>query len=395
MLPLSGMKVVDLSSVVFGPLAGQILADYGADVIKVEAPEGDMTRTIGPAAEPGMSAIFLGVNRNKRSIVLDLKRPEARAALHQLLATADVLMHNIRPQKLAALGLQPETLLAANPRLVYAALNGFAEAGPYAGKPAYDDIIQGLAGCAALMELQGGVPNYFPTIAADKICAQVAVHAILAALLGRARTGRGGAVEIPMFETMTAFNLVEHFYGRHFDPPLAPAGYARLLSPWRRPFKTQDSYVCLLPYTTKNWQDFFSEGGRPDLAGDPRFASVGGRTQHIAELYQAAAGIIATGTTEAWLAFCRKVDIPASRVNRLDELDADPHLVATGFFVDVEDDRSGRMRFPGSSVRFDGERAAVRMPPRLGEHTREVLAAAGVSDGEVDALIASGAAQAV
>jgi crotonobetainyl-CoA:carnitine CoA-transferase CaiB-like acyl-CoA transferase len=393
MLPLSGITVVDLSSVVFGPLAGQILADYGADVIKVEAPDGDMTRVIGPAAEPGMASVFLGANRNKRGIVLDLKRPEGRAALMRLLATADVFMHNIRPQKLAAIGLSPDDLMKANPGLVYAGLHGFAEAGPYAGRPAFDDIIQGLAGFAGLMQLQSGTPNYFPTIAADKICAQVAAHAILAALLGRVRTGKGCFVEIPMFETIAAFNLVEHCYGMHFDPPLAPPGYGRLLNQWRRPLQTLDGHVCVLPYSDENWRRFFAEAGQPEIAADPRFASMRERSANIAPLYEAAARVVATKTTAQWLEICDRLDIPAGPINSLDQLFEDPHLAATGFFVEVDDPRSGRLRFPGASVHFDGADVPLRVPPRLGEHTREVLAGAGLDAAEIDALIASGAAR--
>ena len=210
MLPLNGIRVLDLSTVVFGPYASQMLADYGADVIKIEAPEGDSTRKTGPTTESGMSAIFLGVNRGKRSVVLDLKTAPAREALLKLVDTADVLMHSIRPQKLAAIGLDPETVRTRNPRLVYVGLHGFAEDGPYGGMPAYDDIIQGMSGCAALMERQTGTPQYFPTIAGDKTCGLVAGQAILSALFHRERTGEGAYVEVPMFEAMVAFNLVEH-----------------------------------------------------------------------------------------------------------------------------------------------------------------------------------------
>ena len=213
MLPLEGIRILDLSTVVLGPYASQILAEYGAEVIKIEAPEGDSTRRTGPSTEKGMGAIFLGVNRGKKSVVLDLKRPDRREALLRLAETADVLMHSIRPQKLAALGLDPQTVRARNPRLVYAGLHGFAEDGPYGGMPAYDDIIQGLSGCAGLMERQGGTAQYYPTIAADKTTGLVAAHAILAALLKRERDGEGSVLEVPMLESMVAFNLVEHLYG--------------------------------------------------------------------------------------------------------------------------------------------------------------------------------------
>lgn len=392
MLPLQGVKVLDLSSVVFGPLASQALADYGAEVIKIEPPEGDSTRHTGPATEAGMSAMFLGSNRSKKSVVLDLKRPAAREALMALLADADVFMHSMRPQKLAPLGIDPEALMARFPRLVYAGLHGFAQGGPYAGRPAYDDVIQGMSGLAALMAQQGGEARYLPTIAADKTCALVGAQAILAALFRRERTGRGAFVEIPMFETMVAFNLVEHMYGRHFEPPLGPAGYPRVLTPWRRPWRTADGHICMMPYTSQHWQRFFAEVGEPGLAADPRFADMAARTRHIGELLALAGGFVARGTTAHWLATCERLEIPAAPIRHLDELPDDPHLTATGFFTELEDTHMGSMRFPGVPVKFDGQRPAVGMPPRLGEHTRQSLAAAGLSPSRIDALIADGAA---
>jgi crotonobetainyl-CoA:carnitine CoA-transferase CaiB-like acyl-CoA transferase len=377
-LPLEGVRVVDLSSVVLGPYASQNLADYGADVIKVEPPEGDSTRDTGPSTEAGMGAIFLGVNRGKRSVVLDLKQARDREALHALVATADVLMHSIRPQKLAAIGLDPGELMARHPRLVYAGLHGFGEDGPYGGKPAYDDIIQGMAGGAALMQLQSGDPRYFPTIAADKTCALVATHAILAALFARERTGRGSYVEVPMFETMASFNLVEHFYGHHFTPPLADCGYPRVLAAHRRPYRTRDGFVCVMPYTDAHWRRFFLECGRQDAADDPRFTGMAERTRNIAALYALAAELLLIRTTQEWLQACERLEIPAARVNGLDELERDPHLQATGFFRTLHDPAMGDLRFPGPPVRIDRQPLPVRMAPRLGEHTDEVLAAIGI-----------------
>lgn len=379
MLPLHGIRILDLSTVVLGPLASQILAEYGADVIKIETPQGDSTRHTGPSTERGMGAIFLGANRGKRSVVLDLKQGAAREALLKLVDTADVLMHSIRPQKLAAIGLDPETLRLRNPRLVYVGLHGFAESGPYGGMPAYDDIIQGLSGCAALMERQTGKAQYYPTIAADKTTALVAAHAILAALFKRERTGQGSTVEVPMFESMVAFNLVEHQYGQHFDPPLADAGYPRLLNPWRKPFKTLDGYLCAMPYTDAHWQRFFIEAGRPDLADDPRFATISDRTSNIEALYQLADELLATRSTADWLDVCARLEIPASRMNRLEDLPQDEHLRATGFFETIQDPAMGTLRFPGAPVRIDGEKLPLRMPPRLGQHTAEVLADIGVT----------------
>jgi crotonobetainyl-CoA:carnitine CoA-transferase CaiB-like acyl-CoA transferase len=378
MLPLDGIRILDLSTVVLGPYASQILAEYGAEVIKIETPDGDSTRRTGPSTEDGMGAIFLGVNRGKKSVVLDLKQPSGRETLLKLVDTADVLMHSIRPQKLAAIGLDPQALRTRNPKLVYIGLHGFAEDGPYGGMPAYDDIIQGLSGCAGLMERQSGTAQYYPTIAADKTTGLVAAHAILAALFKRERNGEGSFVEVPMLESMVAFNLVEHMYGRHFEPPLAAPGYPRLLNPYRKPFRTLDGYLCAMPYTDQHWKRFFIEAGEPALADDPRFADISLRTKNIEALYEIADRIIPTRTTAQWLEVFSRLEIPASKMNRLEDLQSDEHLVATGFFETIEDPAMGTLHFPGVPVQIDGRRLPVRMAPRLGQHTEEVLASIGV-----------------
>lgn len=391
MLPLQGIRVLDLTSVIFGPLASQVLADYGADVIKVESPDGDSTRFTGPGLEQGMAAMFMGSNRNKQSVVLDLKKPEAQKALQALVERADVFMHSMRPQKLHALGIDSQTLCQRQPRLVFANLLGFLP-GPYAGRPAYDDVIQGMSGLADLMQRQTGEARYLPTIAADKTCGHVAAHAILAALMQRERTGQGCVVDIPMFETMVGYNLVEHFYGQHFDPALSPPGYPRVLAPWRRPYRTSDGYLSMMPYTNAHWRRLFTEVGRPDLADDPRFTDIAQRTRHISELLELASGFVAQRDTAYWIETCERLEIPAAPVSRLDDLPHDPHLAATGYFETVEDPAMGRMRFPGVSVRFDGQRPPIAMPPRLGEHTRVQLLAAGLSPEQIDELVATGAA---
>ena len=384
--PLAGVRVLDLSSVVFGPLASQVLADYGAEVIKIEPPGGDSTRHTGPAAEPGMAAVFLGCNRNKKSVVLDLKQGAAQKALHALLATADVFMHSMRPQKLAGLGLEPEQLRARYPRLVYAGLHGFGEDGPYAGMPAYDDVIQDMSGLADLMQRQTGEARYLPTIAADKTCALVAAHAILAALFARERSGQGCFVEIPMFETMVGFNLVEHFYGMHFTPALSGAGYPRVMAPWRKPYKTLDGHVCMMPYTDAHWRRFFGAVGQPELAQDARFADQASRTRHIAELLEILSQHVQRHDTRHWLQTCERLEIPAAPVVRMDDLPQDPHLAATGFFASVPDPAMGELRFPRPSVRFDGAQSPITIPPRLGQHTHELLRAAGLSDADIAEL---------
>ena len=391
MLPLAGLKVIDLSSVVFGPYCAQWFADLGADVIKLEAPEGDSTRQTGPGLEPGMAALFVGCNRGKRGLVLDLKTPEGQAALDRLLATADVLLHSIRPQKLKSLGLEPEALLARHPRLVFAGMHGFGAAGPYGGLPAYDDVIQGMSGIADLMDKQTGEPRYLPTIVADKVSGLTAGIAILAAIIRRQTTGKGGFVEIPMFETMVAFNFVEHFYGHHFDPPLGPLGYPRVMAPWRKPLETLDGHVCMMAYTDAHWRGFFTIAEALEHIADPRFASISTRTRHIDAIYSLAAALIRTRTTADWLERLEAAQVPCAPVIALAALETDPHLVATGFFARVETP-AGPLRYPGVPVLFDGERPPVGAPPHLGEHGAAILAEAGFSAEDIAALQASRAA---
>ncbi len=392
LLPLSGTRILDLTAVLLGPYATQMLADYGAEVIKIEPPTGDTTRYIGPTKEKGMAAIFLGLNRNKRSVVLDLKQSAARDALLQLVDGADVLIHSMRPQKMAALGLSPQTLRERNPRLVVVAAYGFAEGGPYSGRPAYDDIIQATCGIAGLFEQVQGRPAYVPTVLADKTSGLFAAQAILMALLARERDGVGSEVEVPMFETMVGFMLSDHHYGAQFEPPLSPPGYVRLLSKYRRPFKTLDGYIALMPYTDANWRMFFTEIGKVELVADKRFIGVAARTENIEALYDILETAVATRSTADWLQASERLDIPAARINKLDELESDPHLVATGFFKTMHDEKIGKLRRPGASLRFKGMEPAAEFPPRLGQHTAEVLSEFGLAAEEVEALIAGGAA---
>jgi crotonobetainyl-CoA:carnitine CoA-transferase CaiB-like acyl-CoA transferase len=383
--PLSGIRVLDLSNVVFGPYASQFLGDFGADVVKVEPLEGDSTRHTGPAQEPGMACSFLALNRNKRSVALDLRSEGGRAALMRLVDGADVLMHNIRPQKLAALGLEVDSVRARWPCLVYATLTGFASDGPYAGRPAYDDIIQGMGGLADLMLRQTGQAHYLPTIAADKISALVAAQAIMAAIAGRERTGRGMHVEVSMFEAVAGFALAEHLYGATFQPPRGETGYPRALARARRPYRTRDGYLCVMPYTDVHWARFFAEIGRPEVAREERFTGMRERTQNIDALYALLSQALLERDTQEWLAVFEKLDIPCGKVNALDDVLQDPHLQATGFFRSFETS-AGTVRLPGTGVRFEGAARPVTFPPRLGEHTLDLLLEAGLSQDEVGAL---------
>lgn len=374
MLPLEGIRVVDLSNVVMGPYATQLLAEYGADVIKVEPPRGDDARRTGRFVEPDMASLFMSVNRSKRSVVLDLKDPGAAGPLHALVKSADVLVHNIRPQKLEALGIAAEAMRKANPRLIYASLSGFGQAGPYGGRPAYDDVIQGMSGLAALSSRhQGDAPRYLPTIAADKTVGLVAVGAILAALVKRERHSVGSVVEIPMFESMVAFTLVEHMYGATFQGSGQPMGYPRALAPWRKPFGTRDGFICVMPYTDKHWRDLLVATGYQDLAGDNRFASIAARSEHTDFVYQTLGEILSSRGTQEWLQLLEALQVPAASINQPEDLLNDPHLQAVGFFRCVQDPGLGPLCFPGVPVLFDGQRPEARVPPRLGQHTAQIF----------------------
>jgi len=390
--PLAGVRIVDLTTVVLGPYATQMLGDLGADVIKVEGPDGDTTRHTGPSRNPRMASLFLGTNRNKRSIVLDIKAPAARDVLLRLIDTADVFVHNIRPQKLAKLGLGPDALLARRPQLIYAAIHGWRQDGPYGGRPAYDDIIQGFAGVAGLMEILTGEPRYMPTILADKTCGLMATQAILAALLHRHRTGRGQMVEIPMFETMVSYLMVEHLYGHTFDPPEGDLGYARVLAPWRRPYRTADGCICMLAYTDRQWRRFWQAAGRPEMMDDPRFVDLAARTRHIDDVYRMAGEALAARTSQEWLAVLDEIEIPAGPVNTLADLPEDPHLAAIGFFRRMSHPTEGAIVMPDIPLRFSDSPAEIsRLPPSLGEHGREILDELGLSSEHIDALAAAGA----
>ncbi|MEO9101420.1 MAG: CoA transferase [Burkholderiales bacterium] len=392
---LQGLRVVDLTTVLMGPYATQLLADMGADVIKVEPPAGDTVRGIGPMRNPGMGAIFLHVNRNKRSLVLDLKQAAGLEAFHRLAAAADVVVYNIRPQAMQRLGIRYEQLDAANPRLIYAGLYGYGEAGPYAGKPAYDDLIQGAAAVPSLMRrASGGEPRYVPLTLADRTVGLMAANAILAAVVARARTGRGQQIEVPMFETMAQYVLSDHMAGETFLPALGGAGYPRLLVTERRPYQTQDGYLCVLIYSDRQWETFLRLIGRERLfTDDPRFASIGARTEHINDLYALVAEALRTRDNAAWQALLREADIPCMPLHDLDSLIDDEHLHATGMIRTVTHPSEGAIRELGVPVKLSATPAATEQQPapRLGQHSRQVLAEAGYTQQQIQALAASGA----
>jgi crotonobetainyl-CoA:carnitine CoA-transferase CaiB-like acyl-CoA transferase len=374
-----------------GPYATMLMARMGADVVKIEGPGGDVVRHIGSARHPGMGPIYLTANHGKRSVALDLKVPEARGAVVALVEATDVFVTNLRPVALKNLGVTSEELCAINPRLVYCTLPGFGSDGPYRDRPAYDDVIQSACGLAAA---QGGSgePQYVRTVVADKATALMGVSAVLAALLSRSRTGRGQRVEVPMFETMVSFSLVEQLNARTFLPPTERSGYSRTSSPSRRPYRTADGHLGVMVYTDRQWLAFFTIIGRPELADDERFSSITGRTEHIDELYQLLAEVLPTRTSADWLTAFEPAGIAAQPVLTSDDLFDDPHLAAVDMFQDVQHHSEGAIVLPRLPITFGGETAPpVRGAPRWGEHGVEVLRETGMDASAIAALREAGA----
>ena len=392
--PLEGIRIVDLSNMLMAPYATQILGDMGADVIKVEAPEGDPVRGIGPLRHPGMGAIFINTNRSKRSIVLDLKHTAGLAAVMDLLRQADVLVYNLRPQSMARLGLGYEAVAEANPRIIYTGLFGYGQAGPYAAKPAFDDLIQGAVAVPWLSHMaDGGEPRYAPTAIVDRGVALWAVGQITAALYHRGRTGQGQKIDVPMFEMMASFVLGDHLSGQAFEPPLGAAGYPRMLNAHRHPYPTMDGYVCVMIYTDRHWRAFFRALGREDeFERDPRYRDMTARTENIVALYRELAELLLTRTTAQWLDLLNKADIPAMPLHTLESLLADEHLAATGFFSFGEHPTEGRLRQMAYPSTWSATQPRCSRPvPRLGEHSLEVLREIGYSEDRIEALIQCGA----
>lgn len=391
--PLQGVKVVEMASVVLGPWACQMLGDMGAEVVKVEQPRGDSNRALGASQTPGMGAFYLTCNRNKRSIVLDLGVPGARDALLAMVKDADVFIHNYRPQVMVKYGLEYADLKEVNPRIIYCGAYGYSKNGPYGALGALDDSIQAASGIAMLNAMVTGEPRYLPTIVADKTTALTVVQGVLAALFHRERTGEGQELEVPMFETMVGFVMAEHLWGMTFDPPKGKPGYVRLTSEHRKPYRTQDGFIAVLPYLDTHWRKFCTVTGRPELIEDARFRTLADRVRNIDETSQMTGRIMATRRTAEWLALLGPTGIPHIRVNTLEDLATDPHLVQTGFWQFQDHPTEGRLRHPAFPVNFGSTPASITRPaPRLGEHTDEVLREAGLDADSIAALKAAGAA---
>jgi len=391
--PLAGFQVLEIASMIFGPLAGQYLGDMGAEVIKLEPPEGDLTRSIGPRRSERMGAFFLTSNRSKRSIVVDLKRPEGRAILQRLVEKSDVLLHSMRTPAARRLGIDYESLAARQPGLVYCHVTGYGDDGLYGGRPAYDDIIQAASGLAMLQQVVGGQPRFIPTIIADKISGVHAAYAIVLALMHRLRSGEGQQVDVAMFETMAAFNMLEHQWGYAFDPPIGTMGYLPVSSAARRPYRTLDGYLALLPYSNAHWQRFFELAGEPQIMDDPRFASFAARQKHFREVWDEIERQVARKSNAEWLRLLTPEDVPFSVVNALEDLTMDPHLESVDFWQFAEHPTEGRLRMARNPLRMGASPPAItRLPPTLGQHSAEILGECGYAGAEVQSLVAPGGA---
>lgn len=389
--PLTGLRVLDMTSLAMGPLAAQTLGDYGADVVKVEPLAGDAFRQTLPTVSPGMGHVYLQFNRNKRSLAIDLKAPAARNAFHALIKQADIIMSNVRSSGMRGLGLDYESVSAINPAIIYCASYGYSERGPYAGRPAADDTIQAMSGLASLQGRTTGTPHFVASVVADKAAGLTLTNAILAAIIHRMKTGRGQFIELSMFEAMVSFVMPEHLAGLAYDPPRGESGYSRIMSPMRRPFRTRDGYLSVLPYTTAQWQRFLHLIGRRDLADDPALADGAKRNARIGELYGLIEAAMPARSTAEWVKVLIDADILIGEVLTPEQLISDPHLEATGLFAMVNHPTEGRIRLMNPPVySSEAPTKLTLLPPILGQHSREVLLEAGLDALAIEKMVRSG-----
>lgn len=391
--PLEGMRIIDLTQVVVGPLATQILADFGAEVIKIEHPTGDLSRWIGGRSPtPGMSGKYLHLNRNKKSLSLDLKKPGALDVLKDLIGTADAVIHNMRPAAAARLGLAPADLQKLKPDLIYCSVVGFGQEGRYRDKPAYDSIIQGASGLAAINDGSEGIPRFVPMVIADRTIGIMLANCLLLAVVQRLRYGGPQVVELPMFESMAAFVLAEHMFLKTFDPPLGGTGDSRLLDPNSRPIKTLDGHICMTANTDPQVHAMFRAIGRPELSVDPRFADKKDRFENIGEMFRIRNEIFATKTTAEWLEILEAEDLPAMPLHTLDSVLDDPHLADTGLFQKVTHPTEGRLINLRNPIKFSTYTPELKkIAPHIGENSNEILKGLGYSEAQIEAMRQSGA----
>ena len=392
--PLDGIRVIDMTTVVVGPICGRTLGDQGADVIKIEAPGGDLLRTMAKGSRnPGMSGKFMNFNRNKRSVCLNIKEPAGLSALKKLITSADVFVTNVRPAALERAGLDFQNLSDLNPRLIYCGIVAFGKGGRYFNRPAYDPIVQSLSGVAGTFERAIGEPRFVPMVMTDHVTGLIAAQSIGFALYRREKTGVGEAIEVPMLENMASFVSSEHLAGLTFVPPAGESGDNRLLSPDYRPLPTSDGYITVGPNTNPQAFAFFDAIGRPELKSDSRFDSAASRTENAADYFEVRASGLLKKTTAEWLEIFDKLDVPAAAYNKIDDLLDDPHLNDIGFFEEIEHPTQGRILKTKTPTTFSGGmREDTLHAPLIGEQTREVLADVGFGKDEIDQLLNTGAA---
>ena len=383
--PLKGFRILDLTTVLFGPFGTQTLGDWGAEIIKVESLTGDTWRNSGQFRNRGMSGQFMVVNRNKRSIALDLKHPDGKEVLRRLIPTVDALVSNIRPAGLARLGFGYDVCKELNPKLIYAVATGFGQDGPWRARPAFDEIIQAASGFASAMGTDDE-PAFVPSLIGDKLCGMALTSAVTAALLHRERTGEGQMVEVPMLETLAAFNSIEMFGGMAFVPPIGPSGYKRMKA--RKPVKTKDGWLTMLPYSADNWCAFFEAVGHPECIEEFGVRDPVLRARNIDKVYDRMRDIAPSRTTAEWETLLLRLDVPHTSFTKLTEVHEQEHLKAVGMFPEIDHPTEGKLRQARPPARFSASPASIRRPaPTLGQHTREILQEAGFGPEDVERLL--------